>query len=480
MRIFIIIGVLAVFSGCNIQLSENKEYQAPLRSGQVDSLIQKVTSGNAGIKSYLLTKSTKGKNVWVVTNTEKSNQSNLRILIFAQQHGNEPSGKEALLSLIAEIAEKQWDDKLSGIELYLVPCMNPDGADLDQRRNGAGIDQNRDHLLQQSVEVYALHRFFDSIQPHITVDIHEYYPYDSACYRFGFLKQFDIQFGCLTNTNINASVLSYSKKKVLPFIEQQVKKSGFSFFEYTVGSLAYNDKLRHSTVDINDGRQSFGIRPGLSFIIEGIAGKTCGDNLPKRTKGQYATVKALLDFARENRTEIIELVNHARKNPVAYPKSIALRLDHFKTDSMLHYPLYNIAAGKDSIFIVSDFLPLIRSDVMTEAPKGYLIPKNDTMLLKFVQHYGFVCQNCTVKTAYAFAIDSVSTTIVEENSTPMPWLRRKKTQINPGSYVYLDVNQPKGLALILALEPQSSVGLVVYSQFDYLIRQSVYPVLRVE
>ena len=55
------------------------------------------------------------------------NESNPTVLIFAQQHGNEPSGKEALLMLIYELYLKP---NYNNVNLILVPLVNPDGNEL--------------------------------------------------------------------------------------------------------------------------------------------------------------------------------------------------------------------------------------------------------------------------------------------------------------------------------------------------------------
>jgi len=60
--------------------------------------------------------------------------SKLRILLFAQQHGDEPTGKEALTMLLAQCASGGLRTILERCDLLIVPQMNPDGAELGQRR----------------------------------------------------------------------------------------------------------------------------------------------------------------------------------------------------------------------------------------------------------------------------------------------------------------------------------------------------------
>jgi len=100
----------------------------------------------------------------------------LRVMLFAQQHCVEPSGKEALTMLLAMIANHELDTILSHLDLLIVPQMNPDGAELRQRRTADSIDLNRNHLILTSPEPKGLHDLFARWQPQVTMDIHEFGP----------------------------------------------------------------------------------------------------------------------------------------------------------------------------------------------------------------------------------------------------------------------------------------------------------------
>lgn len=146
------------------------------------------------------------------------------------------------------------------------------------------------------------------------MDVHEYFPYSNDWKEFGFYKNADEQLGLLSNPNINIKLKKYQKEKVLPYLDAYLKSKGFSFCEYVVGGPPNKEHLRHSTVDINDGRQSFGILNTLSFILEGKNGRDLYlDNIERRAKGQFEAMLGLLKFCYENHKEIKELVNRARK-----------------------------------------------------------------------------------------------------------------------------------------------------------------------
>ena len=61
------------------------------------------------------------------------------VYISAGIHGDEPAGPLATLELLKENA---WP---SGVNLWLIPCLNPRGYVLNTRENEEGIDLNRDY-----------------------------------------------------------------------------------------------------------------------------------------------------------------------------------------------------------------------------------------------------------------------------------------------------------------------------------------------
>ncbi|MCV5179722.1 M14 family zinc carboxypeptidase, partial [Escherichia coli] len=63
----------------------------------------------------------------------------LKVFLWSQMHGDEPTATSALVDLFAILQsnrESEWAGKISSsLTLRAVPMLNPDGADLYQRRN---------------------------------------------------------------------------------------------------------------------------------------------------------------------------------------------------------------------------------------------------------------------------------------------------------------------------------------------------------
>ena len=73
-------------------------------------------------------------------------------------HGNESSGTRAMFDVInffeqnSELAQTI----LSNLTIDFIPMLNPDGSNVNTRRNAVGIDINRDFLAKESTEIHVL------------------------------------------------------------------------------------------------------------------------------------------------------------------------------------------------------------------------------------------------------------------------------------------------------------------------------------
>lgn len=81
-----------------------------------------------------------------------------RILIWSQMHGNESSGTRAMFDVLnfLQTNDEVAQTILNEITFDFIPMLNPDGANVNTRRNAVGIDPNRDFLAQQSTEIHVL------------------------------------------------------------------------------------------------------------------------------------------------------------------------------------------------------------------------------------------------------------------------------------------------------------------------------------
>lgn len=102
-----------------------------------------------------------------------------RLFVICRQHGDEPAPTEAMLKLIQDLAFSSSDetaDLLSKVSFFIIPMMNPDGAERNTRRNSKGIDLNRDWLDLSQPETRCIRRAIDAVEPDLILDAHELSP----------------------------------------------------------------------------------------------------------------------------------------------------------------------------------------------------------------------------------------------------------------------------------------------------------------
>ena len=101
----------------------------------------------------------------------------LHIFMWSQMHGNEPTATGSLFDLVNYINAPEnngwfdsWKDKIT---LFMVPMVNPDGAQKKQRYNAQGVDINRDAKRLQTPEGKMLNALADEIKPEFGFNLHD-------------------------------------------------------------------------------------------------------------------------------------------------------------------------------------------------------------------------------------------------------------------------------------------------------------------
>jgi len=122
----------------------------------------------------------------------------LKLLIVAGIHGTEPAPVHAC-TLLPELLSQRFPlgfniERLKSVEVHTIPIANPDGFSLNFRRfaergfaphwahvwedarfTACGEDINGDWMGLSLPETRAIHRVFNEINPHVVLDLHEFY-----------------------------------------------------------------------------------------------------------------------------------------------------------------------------------------------------------------------------------------------------------------------------------------------------------------
>lgn len=492
-RFTLIISLMVLAASCQLTVESPallRGFESPASAEEVVRFSQRAAGKNSSLHLETLGQSVQGRHIVALRYAKESNndEDKLRVLIFAQQHGNEQSSKEASLLLISDFAKGKHAHWLEFMDIWVVPQVNPDGSEVNERRNANGIDLNRDHIVLAAPETQALRGLFHRTMPHVTVDIHEYQPFRESWEQFGGFKTFDVQVGVPTNPNVHEDIRAFALHEALPSIENHLTERGFSFHNYLVGPVPTEGRTRHSTVDFSDGRQSFAMLNTLAFIYEGINGRDgFVENLERRTFGQYEALMALLNFLYENHATAKQLVESGReKLKNATPgQEVAIRMDHFPGDAPLLLPLLSSRTGNDTLVVVENFHPQVKPLAFAQRPLGYLIPANDTLLTRLVRKHQIrysetIPQGATI---IAASVSSITTRVDEELENRFHEISFQPYERIPqeGEFWFLPINQLHANVLVSLLEPQSMLGIAQRSGFEYLLQENtLFPIKRVE
>jgi len=273
----------------------------------------------SGWTYQVIGKSASGRDIYHV----KIGNGKVKLLIIAGIHGTEPAPVNASI-LLLELLKDRYPlgynfEKLKNVEVHLVPLANPDGFQLnyelfkrrgfephwshvweEARRNANGVDLNRDWMQLSQPETQAIHRVINEIEPHLVLDLHEFYAKGGCPPRWadeteGFLST-------LTDTPynwVNEAVRLISEK-----VAKEIAKS-----------LPWKPKMRHFIAEA----QEFPIVPnnilGSHVPFEGSAkvlveswGTALGNYLlPDRVSIHLNAILTAIEFMEENPEKFLEM-----------------------------------------------------------------------------------------------------------------------------------------------------------------------------
>lgn len=103
-----------------------------------------------------------------------------KVMLWSQMHGDEPTATMAILDVInflcgpnSDNYQQVRDDIRENLTLVFIPLLNPDGAELFQRRNAQQIDLNRDARAMEAPEARLLGERAKVHQPMYGFNLHD-------------------------------------------------------------------------------------------------------------------------------------------------------------------------------------------------------------------------------------------------------------------------------------------------------------------
>ena len=141
--------------------------------------LQKQFPGLVALETY--GKSHKGRDLWIATVTDTTtgaHNTKPAHWIDANIHATEATGSVAALFILEYLANNfgkhdQVTEALRTRTFYIVPRVNPDGAELYTRENANKVDLNRDSIDLSQPESQLLRKVFDEFKPDFCFNLHD-------------------------------------------------------------------------------------------------------------------------------------------------------------------------------------------------------------------------------------------------------------------------------------------------------------------
>lgn len=376
MRTRYVVGLLVLLAApsprpASAQLREDRRtLTRSVSYAEMEAFLSSV-HGKGPITTSVEATTSQGRSVRLVHATGGGTPS-FRILFYAQQHGDEVSGKDALLYMVRDIAR---DPALlpPDVELWILPMMNPDGAEAGTRRNGAGADLNRDHLVLEQPETQALHRVVRRVRPHLSVDCHEFTRDSKERTSRGWVAWPDITMDGVNNPLFDRAVIAAASRWVDESVAP-VTAAGHAFFRYTVGGLPPDEEQRHSAPDVDSGLNAVGMHGGLSFIIEAAVRRSAPDPSADLASRVDAYLTLLWRFVQDasHRAEDRAAVERARSRPLpSFLPTNYLWVNPGMT--VAEFPVLEIETGKKRLVPTANLMTTLAVKKAVATPLGYAV-----------------------------------------------------------------------------------------------------------
>ena len=412
------------------------------------------------------------------------------VMLIGSQHGNEPSGTEAVQILVRQVLDGDQQYLLDKMNFIAIVLANPDGRDLNRRLNAKDENPNIDFIATAASEtriyIDALQRF----QPDVVYDLHETgrvkYP---LTYKEGYLTTVNAQFEVGDNPNIDAGLRNYADHSFLPALLQRVKMVGIPATRYDGEIITLSQVVTRGAMNLSNFRNYASLMGSLTVVAESLLDEpgqyATPGNIKERVKRQYLALAQFVALVAEDTQQIRQLSRQARqswrsKSDMQVALEFGFEPNPKKPE--IKVALTEQKSGKRVMktFQHNDQIVVTEKE---ELPAGYVIRAEQARYKALLQRHHIQYREVSKVEKVRLEQQRISALTVSEVQRPgvRDWLdvgvqeKELTTELKPGDLV-VTTHQPLGRLAAIILDPRSDNTIYQEEEWRGLLLHNPLPV----
>ena len=363
----------------------------------------------------------------------------------AQMHGNEQAAGETALGWIKMLDGAYGESLLDNLNIYVMPRLNPDGAQDDLRRIPTwGLkDPNGDMVQMETQEMRNVMGVMNMMQPHVFIDNHEgNVAVDSSTVSSGYF---------LVNPSFNSQSGKDFRQLGLNIVAEafdNLEEKGFAY--------RYIDNIINSK-NMGVGRCYAGSMGMLAFLIESPGIYNGCNGYERRMAGAATVLTTFYNYVNENTAEVKAILEAEQKriieNGKTYEESDIVVLEttgDARSEYAYKTPIYSGATGE--LIERRTLNPKVYDTVVRSrpAPTAYVLPAGESWVADVMKIMDY-------QQMEYYQLPAGSTVLLQQytgTNTAAGLTEEKAVTFENGAYVFT-MDQQKAVILAAMLEPDT-------------------------